>query len=448
MAVDQPLNLKAGMVLQGKYEIVRCLGAGSMGMVYAVKHLDLQGRILALKVLFSDVAKDEVQAARFKNEIVASYEVNHPHVVRAYDYFREGDMVGYTMEFVSGGDLADRLGEDELLPIDQILLMLKQMASGVQAIHDAGIIHRDLKPENILLTDQGDVKITDFGIARNLKGPRLTDHGGIVGTFAYVSPEYLEHGKVDARSDIYSLGVLAYEMVTGEAPYVSNNVIEEMHLRLTTDPRPPVELRKDCPVALSKAIKKALSRDPGTRFSSAKEFYDALSAVQIGESDTFSQLRKDFVEESRMPEMKPKVLESDLEYMLQDLKDSLEDRAAIKSGVRFNEQGNQSEGPLYSSTFKRRDDLYSPIASDSSAYIVPVSRGSLSVDKIKQLEKGLKKRDSDEISFEALGWAIFRISVGIFTVLSGLLLGIFLVRFLFPEMYSSAEDVILKFSGF
>ena len=180
MGSDHFLNLQPGTIVNGRYEVVKCLGTGSMGMVYACRHRELAGHIVAMKVLFSEVARDEVAAARFRNEIVASYGVSHPHVVRAYEYFRHGDLIAFTMEYIGGGDLADKISVDDKIPIPETIRMLQQMCSGVQAIHDAGIIHRDLKPENILITAQGDIKITDFGIARTGTGPKLTEHGGVV----------------------------------------------------------------------------------------------------------------------------------------------------------------------------------------------------------------------------------------------------------------------------
>ena len=279
MGGDHFLNLQPGTIVNGRYEIVKCLGTGSMGMVYACRHRELAGHIVAMKVLFAEVARDEIAAARFRNEIVASYGVSHPNVVRAYEYFRDGDLVAFTMEYIGGGDLADRISEDELIPPDEIIGMLAQMASGVQAIHAKGIIHRDLKPENILLTAQGEVKITDFGIARTGTGPRLTEHGGVVGTIDYVSPEYLERGQVDARSDIYALGVLAYEMVTGEAPYKGKSVIETMTMRLRSDPEPPHHLRPDCPIALSNIILRAMKRDPEERYQAASEMLEDLKEI-------------------------------------------------------------------------------------------------------------------------------------------------------------------------
>ena len=279
MASDHFLNLQPGTIVNGRYEVVKCLGTGSMGMVYACRHRELAGHIVAMKVLFPEVARDEVAAARFRNEIVASYGVSHPNVVRAYEYFRDGDLIAFTMEYISGGDIADKISNADRITIDDITRMLTQMCSGVQAIHDAGIIHRDLKPENILLSTQGDIKITDFGIARAGTGPRLTDHGGVVGTIDYVSPEYLERGEVDARSDIYALGVIAYEMITHEPPFKGKSVIETMTLRLRTDPTDPQTLRPDCPPELSAVVLKAMARDPGNRYQTAREMYEDLQLI-------------------------------------------------------------------------------------------------------------------------------------------------------------------------
>ena len=279
MAGDHFLNLQPGTIVNSRYEVVKCLGTGSMGMVYACRHRELSGHLVAMKVLFPEVARDEIAAARFRNEIVASYGVSHPNVVRAYEYFRDGDLIAFTMEYISGGDIADKIAKTKEIPIDEVLRMLAQMCSGVQAIHDAGIIHRDLKPENILLTAQGDVKITDFGIARAGTGPRLTDHGGVVGTIDYVSPEYLERGEVDARSDLYALGVIAYEILTHEPPFKGKSVIETMTLRLRTDPSPPHLIRKDCPPELSKVVLKALARDYKERYQTAREMYEDIQEL-------------------------------------------------------------------------------------------------------------------------------------------------------------------------
>lgn len=276
MVDEHLISLQPGTVIAGRYEVVKCLGQGSMGLVYACRHKELSGHLVAVKVLFPEVARDKIAAARFRNEIFASYGVSHPNVVRAYEYLRDGDLVAYTMEYIGGGDLADRLGNpDETLPIAEIVRLLGQMCSGVQAIHDTGIVHRDLKPENILLTKDGVVKIADFGIARTRDGPKLTEHGGVVGTIDYVSPEYMLNSQVDWRSDIYALGILGYEMITGESPFRGDSVYATMTKRLKTDPAAPSTLRKECPPELDRIVLKAMERDPEKRYQSAAEiFYD------------------------------------------------------------------------------------------------------------------------------------------------------------------------------
>lgn len=279
MSEEHSITLQPGTVLGGKYEVVKCLGKGSMGLVYACRHRELQGQIVACKVLFPEVAQDKVSSARFKNEILASYGVSHPNVVRAYEYLTDRDLVAYTMEFVGGGDLAERLARAESMPIGEIVRLLAQMSAGCQAIHDAGIVHRDLKPENILLTKEGNVKIADFGIARNRHGPKLTEHGGIVGTIDYVAPEYMLKSQVDWRSDIYALGILAYEMVTGEPPFRGESVYVTMTKRLKTDPELPSKLRPECPTELDRIILKAMRRDPEDRYQASIEMFYDLQAL-------------------------------------------------------------------------------------------------------------------------------------------------------------------------
>ena len=280
MSGEHLISLEPGTVIAGRYEVVKCLGAGSMGMVYACRHRELSGHLMAVKVLFPEVAQDRVAAQRFRNEIFASYGVSHPNVVRAYEFIRDGDLVAYTMEYVGGGDLAERLGDPERpIPVPEIVNILAQMCLGVQAIHDAGIIHRDLKPENILLTKEGSVKIADFGIAKAGNGPRLTEHGGVVGTIDYVSPEYMLNSHVDWRSDIYAMGILAYEMLAGTSPFRGDSVYATMTKRLKMDPAPPSSIRKDCPAELDRIVLRAMQRDPAKRYQAAVEMFQDLQSL-------------------------------------------------------------------------------------------------------------------------------------------------------------------------
>jgi len=288
MVDEQLMSLQPGTVIGGRYEVVKCLGAGSMGLVYACRHRELSGHLVAVKVLFPEVAQDKVALARFRNEITASYGVSHPNVVRAFEFLRDGELYAYTMEYVGGGDLADRLGKpDKRLPIPEILSIISQMCLGVQAIHDSGIVHRDLKPENILLSKEGQVKIADFGIAKAGHGPKLTEHGGVVGTIDYVSPEYMLNAQVDWRSDIYAMGILSYEMIAGDSPFKGDSVYATMTKRLKTDPAPPSSLRKDCPREFDRIVSRAMNRDPELRYQSATEMYQDV--IHLAESIGISQ---------------------------------------------------------------------------------------------------------------------------------------------------------------
>lgn len=273
------LSLQPGTIIGGRYEVIKCLGAGGMGLVYACRHRELSGHLVAVKVLFPEVAQDEVAATRFKNEITASYGISHPNVVRAYEFLRDGEILAYTMEFISGGDLAGKIEKQNPLPIPESIRLLSQMCAGVQAIHDAGIIHRDLKPENILLTKDGQVKIADFGIAKTKNNTsRLTEHGGVVGTLDYVSPEYMFNNQIDSRSDIYALGILAYEMVTGTSPFTGDSVYEVMNKRLKEEPKHPCDLRPDCPRWLGDIILMAMARDVEQRYQRASDIEKDLKA--------------------------------------------------------------------------------------------------------------------------------------------------------------------------
>lgn len=279
MTDEHLISLQPGTVIGGKYEVVKCLGSGSMGLVYACRNRELMGQMVAVKVLFPEVAADKVASARFRNEVLASYEVSHPNVVRAYDLLRDGDLVAYAMEFVGGGDLAERLSGSERIPIPEIVRLMSQIAAGLQSIHEAGIVHRDMKPENVLLTKDGNVKIADFGIARNRHGPKLTEHGGVVGTVEYVAPEYMLKSQVDWRADIYALGILAYEMISGEAPFTGESVYATMTKRLKTDPDPPSTYRPECPKELDQCVLKLMARDPENRFQSGLEIVEELQKI-------------------------------------------------------------------------------------------------------------------------------------------------------------------------
>jgi len=282
-SLKEATNFLPGDIIASRFEVIRPLRDGCQGAIYLVRHIDFPERKIAMKVLLLDQKEGfEITAARFRNEVKAAYSVTHPNVVRVYDYVREGRTIAFSMEYVVGGDLADLLAYEEPLKINQVVNILEQICHGVQAIHEAGIIHRDLKPENILINKQGEVKISDFGTAR--MGTTLGRKGGITGTVAYLSPEYLKDGQLDARSDLYSLGIVAFEMITGQTPFKGDSLIETLTMRLHEMAPSIKEFNKDCPTSLCNIVDKLLSLNPDDRFDSAESLLKELKKVRIRKS--------------------------------------------------------------------------------------------------------------------------------------------------------------------
>lgn len=475
MADENLISLQPGTVIAGRYEVVKCLGAGSMGLVYACRHRELSGHLVAIKVLFPEVAQDAVAAARFRNEIVASYGVSHPHVVRAYEYFRDGDLVAYTMEYVGGGDLADRLSGGEPMPISEIVRIFGQVATGVQAIHDAGIVHRDLKPENILLTPQGDVKITDFGIARTGHGPKLTEHGGVVGTIDYVSPEYLEKGIVDARSDIYALGVLGFEMITGESPFRGDSVIATMTLRLRSDPKPPSSLRPDCPEGLDTVILKALERSPELRYQSAADIFFDLQSLNLldvtgktssaylyaGRSISQRETKRETIDLPRMSTRQPELSAMPASSVMPDKAGpEVESEQVVKhepkvhsvsvsppaSGFKRVRSQAESAGITRIGTASQDEDetIHEPLrmesvlssgsaSGQSAPYQIRVGQGGLDGSRIRTLSQSIG-------DFQRSSWVVDALMV-FCAVLLAFGVGLFALNYLWPDLFRGHEQV-------
>lgn len=265
----------------GRYQVIRFLSTGANGEVYLAFDVEDPNRIqVALKIIRPGLLSDIKITQRFKNEIAATRQVIHPNVVRAYEFFNEQSIQGYAMEYIAGGDLAARLKHGKL-EAGEALNVLRQLSSGLVAIHRQGIIHRDLKPGNILLTCEGVPKIGDFGVARLRGGLLLTTVGAAVGTPLYLPPEYLQTGKCDERSDIYSLGVMGYQMIAGEVPFraqfFEQLVYEQVHGPIT----PLIELAPHCPIEVARAVHRAMHSDPNQRHQSAEELYEDLCGTIV-----------------------------------------------------------------------------------------------------------------------------------------------------------------------
>lgn len=272
------MNLQPGSMFCGRYEIIRPVGAGGMGAVYLAKDPRFEDFFVALKVLYPGVIRSRESRERFRNEIVASYRVNHKNVVRAYEYFDQEDFQAYAMEFVDGSDLSELMRKNRI-EWKRAVEILHQISCGLEAIHKAGIVHRDLKPENMLIATDGTVKISDFGVAR-LKGSiTLTQAGAMVGTPKYVSPEYIETGECDHRGDIYALGVIGFELLAGRSPFRSTTRVSMMMERFKVNLDGLPKLVPDAPRSVIAFIRKAMAVEVMNRYQTASEVVADLKAI-------------------------------------------------------------------------------------------------------------------------------------------------------------------------
>jgi serine/threonine-protein kinase len=262
----------------GDYEILSELGAGGMGRVYRVRNV-ISDRIEAMKILLPDLAERQELAARFLREIKLLASLNHPNIAQLRTAFTHDNHLVMIMEYVEGTSMAVRLARNPISVADA-LNYIDQVLNALSYAHQQNIIHRDIKPGNMMLTPQGVVKVMDFGIARSDADRTLTLAGTSLGTVNYMSPEQVTGQPTDPRSDLYSVGICLYEMVTGKKPFEAGSDYSIMSAHVKESPRPPVELQPGLPPALNQIILVAIAKDPAQRFQSAAAFRNALSNVR------------------------------------------------------------------------------------------------------------------------------------------------------------------------
>jgi serine/threonine-protein kinase len=262
-------------LLAGRYLLEEQIARGGMGEVWRARDTVLD-RPVAVKLLHDSLAGDAKAAKRFRREALTAAQISHPNMANVFDYIEENGQPGIVMELVPGETLAHRLEKKKKIPIREAVRMTDDVLSALSAAHAAGIVHRDIKPANILLTPAGEVKVTDFGIARSLSDASLTQTGTVMGTAHYSAPEQVRGESASPSSDIYSMGVVLFEMLTGERPYSGDTPIAVAMARLSEDPPHPKEVRPAIPAALDAVVMRALAREPGDRFASAAEMRMAL----------------------------------------------------------------------------------------------------------------------------------------------------------------------------
>jgi eukaryotic-like serine/threonine-protein kinase len=269
-------------ILAGRYRLDEVIGRGGMSTVYRGTDLSLD-RVVAIKVALDPlVEQSPIYLARFTREAQAGASIGNPGVVTVYDAGADGPTRFIVMEFVPGKSLADILRDERPLEPERAADIAAQVADALSAAHAAGIIHRDIKPGNIMVEPDGSVKVLDFGIARALDGHTLTQTATVLGTSAYMSPEQALGQPVDARSDIYSLGCVLYEMLTGEPPFMADVSAAVLHQHVRVEPKPARERNSAISPALNEVVMRMLSKDPKDRPQTAAEVRDALRQAVSG----------------------------------------------------------------------------------------------------------------------------------------------------------------------
>ena len=269
-------------ILAGRYELFEKIGEGGMSVVYKAKD-KLLNRYIAIKVLKPEFVKDQKFIESFRRESQAAASLSHPNIVNIFDVGQEGNIHYIVMELVEGRTLSDLIHEEGPLPYPRAIELAKQIAAALSVAHKNQIIHRDVKPHNVLITAGGTAKITDFGIAKAVNSSTIVDTtgGGIMGSVHYFSPEQARGGYVDEKSDIYSLGIVMYEMLTGRVPFDGDNPVNIALMHINSEMVPPSKLVSGIPPALERIVLKCTDKYQTNRFASADDLIKALDNLEF-----------------------------------------------------------------------------------------------------------------------------------------------------------------------
>ena len=269
------MNL-VGKVIGNRYEILEKIGEGGMATVYKAK-CNILKRYVAVKVLREEFTTDEEFIKRFNTEAQAAASLTHPNIVSIFDVGHEDNIYYIVMELIQGKTLKEIINEDGVLPWKWSVNIAIQVASALEMAHKNNIVHRDIKPHNIIITEDGIAKVTDFGIAKAVSNSTITAFGTTIGSVHYFSPEHARGGYTDAKSDIYSLGVVMYEMLTGRVPFDADTPVSIALKHMQEKPIEPIKLNPSIPLAVNKIIMKAMEKEPSLRYQNATEMLKDLS---------------------------------------------------------------------------------------------------------------------------------------------------------------------------
>ena len=280
------------IILGGRYELLEIIGEGGMARVYKA-HCRILDRIVAVKILKEEFSRDQGFVEKFKTEALSAARINHPNIVNIYDVGQEGDIYYIVMEMVEGKTLKEIISAEAPLTVERAVDIAIMICDGVHHAHEKGIIHRDIKPHNILITEHGMVKVADFGIARAISNATITyGNNNIVGSVHYISPEQAKGEIVNRTTDIYSIGCVLFEMLTGRAPFTADSAITVAMKHIHDEVLSPRKLNPDIPTALENIILQALQKNPKQRFASAQEMRNALLSINMQNPEEYKHKRR------------------------------------------------------------------------------------------------------------------------------------------------------------
>src|SRR5262245_44019854 len=268
----------------GHYEVLTELGRGGMATVYLAHDIAL-GRKVAIKVMSPSLFSGEGMAERFKREARTAAQLSHPHIIPIFSVQESGELLFFVMKFIEGRPLDSIIREVGPLPIPMVRTILMQVGGALGYAHKRGVIHRDIKPANIMLDSDGWAIVTDFGIAKVKETQGLTVTGATVGTPSYMSPEQCAAQELTGATDQYSLGVVAYEMLSGKLPFIAESVMAVMYAHFNQPPRPVVQVRPDCPMDLASTVMRMLEKDQAQRFPTMEAATSAMGTVSLSPDD-------------------------------------------------------------------------------------------------------------------------------------------------------------------
>jgi len=284
-------SLQPGVLFGGRYEILGVLGQGGMGAVYKARDRELD-RLIALKVIRPELATDPAILLRFKQELILARNITHKNVVRIYDLGEADGIRFISMEYVDGDDLRTLLRRQGKFAPKEAIAVVEQVCRALDSAHSEGVIHRDLKPQNIMRDKHGRIVVMDFGLARSLGDTGMTQTGAIVGTLEYMSPEQALGSTLDQRSDIFSVGLIFYELLTGKAPYEADTAIASLMKRTREEARSASDVDASVPRSLSAIVSRCLERESANRYHSAVELLQQLTTWEANPNISVESLSK------------------------------------------------------------------------------------------------------------------------------------------------------------